>query len=133
MKIKLPTFKRNTEKAQALALARQSAAFYDIAVAKGGMAVSGRTKDGWKRRNRNNPKIKLKKQGPTPPRTELREKKPKYKPGHLHASVLCERILDQYNTSISRRERRRLARETKTPLALFYNGPVFFRKGGKAQ
>ncbi|MBO9596762.1 MAG: hypothetical protein J7559_02905 [Cohnella sp.] len=50
MNIKLPSFKRSPEKENALARARLAAAFYDIAVRRGGLAVSDRNKNHSKRR-----------------------------------------------------------------------------------
>ena len=57
-----------------------------------------------------------------------------YHPGVLGLSNVSKRILNQYGTWMTRRERKRQAKATKTPLRLFYNGPVAWRsKGGKVQ
>lgn len=45
-----------------------------------------------------------------------------YYPGKVGPSELSQRIKGYYGTFISRRERRKLARATRTPLRLFYNG-----------
>lgn len=57
-----------------------------------------------------------------------------YTPGSLGSSSMSRRIKDQYGTFITRRERRRLAKATRLPCRIFYNGHVeLASKGGKAQ
>jgi hypothetical protein len=116
MKIKLP-FNRNPEKERTLALARQAAAFYDIAAAKGGMSVRGRTKDAYKRRKG----IKGKDHGPTPPRTEPRKKKKPYNPGTLGPSEVAQRIAYDYGAVYNRNERKALAAAGHFPMRCYRN------------
>jgi len=121
MKIKLPSFKRSPEKDRALALARQSAAFYDIAAAKGGMSVRGRNKNAADRRAQSKRDRGLMAAKPKEPR----QKKARYIPGTLGVSVVSESIKADYGRVLSRRERKRLANKFApfpVPFAPYYNG-----------
>ncbi|CAM3877880.1 hypothetical protein COLU111180_12115 [Cohnella lubricantis] len=118
MKIKLPTFKSKAKKDHALAIARQSAAFYDIAAAKGGLSVRGRNKKSGDRRAQSLRDRGIMERKPAEPR----QKKARYVPGALGASVTAESIKADYGFIASRQDRKRIEKYEGFRFRRYYNG-----------